>query len=103
MVATPRADRDPFASMFLAEEERVAAARKRHATMLARTDSAGAPLYRVTRGGNIVRTKPITQRLKAKILERDGHACVNGQSPDTGRARDNSRATGRTVTREATC
>ena len=28
---------------------------------------------------------------------------VNGQSPDTGRARDNSRATGRTVTREATC
>lgn len=55
------------------------------------------------RGGNIVRTKPITQRLKAKILERDGHACVNGQSPDTGRARDNSRATGRTVTREATC
>ena len=82
MVATPRADRDPFASMFRAEEERVAAARKRHATMLARTDSAGAPLYRVTRGGNIVRTKPITQRLKAKILKRDGHACVEcGATP----------------------
>lgn len=34
------------------------------------------------RGGNIVRTKPITQRLKAKILKRDGHACVEcGATP----------------------
>jgi len=50
--------------------------------MLARTDSAGRLLYRVTSGGNIVRTKPITKRLKAKILKRDGHACVEcGATP----------------------
>ena len=56
--------------------DRVAEAKIRHATMLARTDSEGRPLYRVTGGGNVVRTRPITQRLKAKVLERDGHACV---------------------------
>lgn len=44
--------------------------------MLARTDSAGRPLYRVTSGGNIVRTKPITKRLKKRILTRDGNRCV---------------------------
>jgi len=44
--------------------------------MLARTDSAGRLLYRVTSGGNIVRTKPITKRLKKRILTRDGNRCV---------------------------
>lgn len=47
-----------------------------HAIMLARTDSAGQPLYRLTSGGNVVRTKPITQRLKRRVLTRDGFACV---------------------------
>ena len=35
-----------------------------------------ASLYRVTSGGNIVRTKPITKCLKKRILTRDGNRCV---------------------------
>jgi 5-methylcytosine-specific restriction endonuclease McrA len=58
------------------ERRRYEYAKRAHATMLARTDDAGRPLYRLTSGGNVVRTRPITQRLKAKILNRDGHACV---------------------------
>lgn len=48
----------------------------RHAKMLARTDSEGRPLYRLTEGGNVVRTRPIKEHMKRRILARDGHACV---------------------------
>lgn len=36
----------------------------------------GAPLYRLTSGGNIVRSRAITPRTRARVLERDGSACV---------------------------
>ncbi len=39
MVATPRADRDPFASMFRAEEERVAVDKALRATFDALTEA----------------------------------------------------------------
>lgn len=45
-------------------------------SMLTRTDPSGRPLYRVTSGGNVVRTRPITQRLKKKVVERDANTCV---------------------------
>ena len=75
-VATPLPKRDPFRSMRDADSRRLAEAKRANATMLARTDDEGRPLYRMTSGGNVVRTRKITKRLKAKILDRDGHACV---------------------------
>jgi hypothetical protein len=75
-VPTEGTSPEPFASVWNAERARVEAAKRQHAEMLSRTDSAGRPLYRVTSGGNVVRTRPITQRLKAKVLRRDGSACV---------------------------
>ena len=70
---------DPtFAKLALARESKIARA---HASgMLQRRDSDGNPLYRVTQGGNIVRTKPITARLKRRILTRDGFKCVECSS-----------------------
>lgn len=44
--------------------------------MLKRVDPSGKPLYKVTSGGNIIRTKPITKCMKKRILKRDGGACV---------------------------
>jgi hypothetical protein len=66
---------DPaLAKAALARESKVARA---HASgMLGRRDGDGNPLYRVTQGGNIVRTKPITARLKRRIHTRDGFHCV---------------------------
>ena len=75
-VATPLPKREPFSSIWEAEARRIAEPERTHATTLARTDNEGRPLYRVTSGGNVVRTRPITKRLKAKVLDRDGHACV---------------------------
>ncbi|MGZ4518903.1 MAG: HNH endonuclease [Mycobacteriaceae bacterium] len=51
--------------------------------MLTRTDPTGRPLYRVTSGGNVVRTRPITQRLKKKVVERDGNTCVECGASET--------------------
>lgn len=76
MVEQNAPDREPFASVYAREGERVAEAKARHATMLARTDDEGRPLYRVTTGGNIVRTRPIKAGPRARILKRDGFACV---------------------------
>lgn len=76
MIAASNSEREPFAAVFAARAKRIEQATRAHAVMLARTDEVGRPLYRLTSGGNVVRTRPITQRLKAKVLNRDGHACV---------------------------
>ena len=51
--------------------------------MLDLRDDKGRPLYRLTSGGNMVRTRPIRPHMRKRILARDGHACV--ECGDTGR------------------
>lgn len=68
--------REPFAGIFERQERLIAEAKERHAARLARTNLNGEPLYRVTSGGNVVRTRPIKSGLKMRILRRDGFACV---------------------------
>lgn len=54
----------------------MAAARRDHAGALSRTDANGLPLYRITTGGNVLRTRPISKSLKKRVLARDSHRCV---------------------------
>lgn len=71
-----------FDAIDAAAEARMVEFRQQHATMLSRRDRQGRPLYAVTSGGNIRRTRKITARLKAKVLDRDGNACVEcGSAP----------------------
>lgn len=44
--------------------------------MLSRVDAEGRPLYTMSEGGNIRRTRKVTKATKRRVLERDGHACV---------------------------
>ena len=44
--------------------------------MLARLDDRGRPLYKITEGGNVARTRKITPATRRRVLDRDGHACV---------------------------
>ena len=44
--------------------------------MLERVDDRGRPLYKITEGGNLARTRKITPATRRRVLERDGHACV---------------------------
>lgn len=44
-------------------------------SLLRAKDAAGATLYKVNSGGNIVRTKPLSKSTRRKVIERD-KACV---------------------------
>jgi hypothetical protein len=41
-------------------------------SLLKATDAAGAPLYKVNSGGNVVRTRPLSKSTRRKVIERDG-------------------------------
>lgn len=43
--------------------------------MMQARDADGNPLYKVTGGGNLARTKPLSQNARRRIVERDG-CCV---------------------------
>jgi 5-methylcytosine-specific restriction endonuclease McrA len=44
--------------------------------MLGLVDARGRPLYKITSGGNIVRTQKVPRYRKLKVLIRDGYSCV---------------------------
>jgi len=44
-------------------------------SLLTATDAAGASLYKVNSGGNIVRTKPLSKSTRRRVIERD-KACL---------------------------
>lgn len=50
--------------------------------ILARVDDQGRPLYKITEGGNLARTRKITPATRRRVLERDGHACVWCEATD---------------------
>ncbi|MGM9473170.1 HNH endonuclease [Pseudarthrobacter sp. YS3] len=52
-------------------------ARAKRSTMLSHVGADGAPLYRLTEGGNFQRTDPLSQTTRELVIERDGHACVS--------------------------
>ena len=45
-------------------------------SMLSHVDADGRPLYKLSAGGNIRRTRKVTKATKRAVLARDGHACV---------------------------
>jgi hypothetical protein len=47
-----------------------------HDPRLARTGPDGRPLYRLTSGGNIVRTRWVSKAQRQRVLERDGNRCI---------------------------
>ncbi len=51
-------------------------------SMLSLRDSQGRPLYKVTSGGNIRRTRKVTKATRLRVLARDNHACVWCTSTD---------------------
>lgn len=44
--------------------------------LLKATDAAGAPLYKVNSGGNVIRTRPLSKSTRRKVIERDG-SCLS--------------------------
>lgn len=44
-------------------------------SMMQAKDADGNPLYRITSGGNLNRTKPLSKTTRKNVIERDG-ACV---------------------------
>lgn len=56
-----------------AQELKVLAAEE--SSLLRATDPAGASLYKVNSGGNIVRTKPLSKSTRRRVIARD-KACV---------------------------
>lgn len=44
--------------------------------MLRAMDADGRPLYRVSSGGNLIRTTKTSARLRRQVVERDGNKCV---------------------------
>jgi len=47
----------------------------KESSLLRAKDAAGANLYKVNSGGNVVRTKPLSKSTKRKVIDRD-NACV---------------------------
>lgn len=49
--------------------------RNRESSLLKAVDQEGSPLYKLNDSGNLVRTKPMSPRVRRLVIERDG-SCV---------------------------